>query len=232
MQGTFASIPRAMALAIGQLGDPPIFKVLAKSIAVTLAIFIALGVAASYGIDALLVWSGLERREGIGSLLALLLVLIGGWLLFRLVALAVLQFFAEDVVRAVEAKHYPHAAAVPDLPFSRSLAHSLRGTSRALLVNLLALPVALVLLVTGVGAALVFWLTNAVLLGRELQDMVWLRHRADIAAQAPMSGLTRFALGGIVAGLLAVPFVNFLAPVLGAAAATHLVHRRMPVEET
>lgn len=55
--------------------------------------------------------------------------------------------------------------------------------------------------------------------------MVWLRHRADKAELAPVSGLTRFLLGGIVAALLIVPFVNLLAPVLGAAAATHLVHR-------
>ena len=34
------------------------------------------------------------------------------------------------------------------------------------------------------------------------------------------------ALGGVVAALLMVPFANFLAPVLGAAAAAHLVHRK------
>jgi uncharacterized protein involved in cysteine biosynthesis len=36
--------------------------------------------------------------------------------------------------------------------------------------------------------------------------------------------MTRFLLGGAIAALLAVPFANLLAPVLGAAAATHLVH--------
>jgi uncharacterized protein involved in cysteine biosynthesis len=34
------------------------------------------------------------------------------------------------------------------------------------------------------------------------------------------------ALGGAVVALLTVPFVNLVAPVLGAAAATHLVHSR------
>lgn len=89
----------------------------------------------------------------------------------------------------------------------------------------MALPVALVLLVTGVGPPLVFLLVNAVLLGRELQDMVWLRHRHDPQAAAPLTGVNRALLGGAVAGLMTVPFVNLLAPLLGAAAATHLVHR-------
>jgi len=138
----------------------------------------------------------------------------------------VLQFFADEVVQAVEARHYTAALATArKLGFSEELGQGLRGAIRALGWNLAALPVALVLLVTGVGPPLVFFLVNAVLLGRELQDMVWLRHRHDPQAGAPLSGFTRAAPGGAVAGLLTVPFVNLLAPLLGAAAATHLVHR-------
>ncbi|MBU1757249.1 MAG: hypothetical protein KJ703_09745, partial [Alphaproteobacteria bacterium] len=122
----------------------------------------------------------------------------------------------------------PAAAAVPELSFASALRGSLRSTGRALLVNLAVSPLALVLLFTGVGPAVVFWLANALLLGRELQDMVWLRHRQAGDESAPIGGATRFVLGGLVAALLAVPFVNFLAPVLGAASATHLVHRGRP----
>ncbi len=222
------SLPRALALSVGQLGDPAILKVLGKSLAVTLAIFALLGWGASFVFDAMLAWLGMEQDSGLGTLLAVVAVLIAGWLLFRLVALAVLQFFAEDVVRAVEARHYPAAAAVPELSFAAALRGSLRSTGRALLVNLAVSPLALVLLFTGVGPALVFWLANALLLGRELQDMVWLRHRRTAQETAPIGGPTRFVLGGLVAALLAVPFVNFLAPVLGAASATHLVHRGRP----
>ncbi|OBX20042.1 hypothetical protein A9995_05780 [Erythrobacter sp. QSSC1-22B] len=222
------SLPRALALSIGQLGDPAILRILGKSLALTLAIFAALGWGASFAFDAALESLGVAKGSGFGTLLAVLAVLIAGWLLFRLVALAVLQFFAEDVVRAVEARHYPAAAAVPELSFGTALRNSARSTGRALLVNLAVSPIALVLLFTGVGAALVFWLANAVLLGRELQDMVWLRHRQALDDTAPIGAPTRFVLGGLVAALLAEPFVNFLAPVLGAASATHLVHRGRP----
>lgn len=225
------SLPRAFALALGQLGDPAIVKVLGKSLLLTLAIFALLGAALwwalQFAVDRWLT-QALPADYGpeVAGLVALVIALVGGWLLFRFVALAVLQFFADDVVAAVEARHYPgHAATARKLPFTEELSNSLRSTTRAVLVNLVALPFALMLLVTGIGTALLFWAVNGWLLGRELQDMVWLRHRQDRHEIAPMGGGQRFLLGGIVAALMMVPFVNLLAPVLGAASATHLVHR-------
>jgi len=224
-------MPRAMlsafTLAFRQLGDPAVLRVLAKSLILTLLIVALLGTGLWWLAERGLAWAGLEQGRG---LIALLGALIAGWLLWRIVALAVLQFFADEVVEAVEARHYPQAlSSARKLAWREELTVGLRGAGRALGWNLAALPVALVLLVTGVGPPLVFFLVNAVLLGRELQDMVWLRHRHDPLAPAPLSGTSRFALGAGVTALLAVPFVNLLAPLLGAAAATHLVHRaRVP----
>jgi len=228
MPALFASL----LLAVRQLADPRILRILGKSLAVTLLLFAGL----AGGGWMLLDW-GLERAGlgdalfsgagGVRGLLSFLLAVLGLWLGWRIVAMAVIQFFADEVVLAVEARHYPHAAsAARELPLREQLAGSLKAAGRALLVNLLALPVALALLVTGVGTALLFWLVNAVLLGRELQDMVWLRHRRDALHQAPIGRAERFLLGGVIAALLALPFINFLAPVLGAAAATHLIHRK------
>lgn len=221
------SFPRAFALSISQLGDPAILRVLAKSLLVTLAIFVALGWGLSFGFDYLLAKAGLAPESGTGTLLATVVTLLAAWLLFRIVALFVMNFFADDVVRAVEARHYPQAAqAARSLPLREELGNGLRSSLRALVVNLIALPFAIMLLVTGIGTALLFWAVNAWLLGRELQDMVWLRHRSDAHAIAPLSGGTRFMLGGVIAAMLLVPFLNLLAPVIGAASATHLVHRR------
>ena len=98
-----------------------------------------------------------------------------------------------------------------------------------MLANLIALPFAIALMFTGIGPALLFLLVNAVLLGRELQDMVWLRHRTGRKDASPLARGQRVLLGGAVAGLMMVPFVNFIAPLLGAASAAHLVHRRRGV---
>ncbi len=220
------SVPSAFARALGQLGDRRVLAVLVKSMGLTLAIFGLVGVALWQGMQRLIERYAAGYGE-LGGLIGLVLAILGGWLLFRVVALAVLQFFADDVVLAVEARHYPQAAAsARKLTFAEDARSAAGGMARALLVNLAALPFALVLLVTGVGTAVLFWAVNAWLLGRELQDMAWLRHRADPQSAPPIGTLTRLALGGIVAALMLVPFVNLLAPVLGAAAATHLVHSR------
>ncbi|RDC61202.1 hypothetical protein HME9302_02421 [Alteripontixanthobacter maritimus] len=226
----------ALAKAVGQLTDPAILRVLAKSLAVTLAVFGLLGALLYWTVAAGLRQSGWELGEEASALISLLGLIIGGWLLFRLVAIAVLQMFAGEVVRAVEARHYPQAAAAArDLPFLQDLAQGLRSTGRALLVNLAALPFAAVLLVTGFGTVVLFGIVNAVLLGRELQDMVWLRHRPQRGIDGepagtdgppdPLTRSQRFAVGGATAALFAIPFANLLAPIIGAATATHLVHR-------
>jgi uncharacterized protein involved in cysteine biosynthesis len=223
---------RAFTLALGQMSDPRVLRIGAKSLAAALLVFILLGLALAWGADRGLAAAGLDDAAiaGAGDLRAVLAALgaaLAAVLLWRIVALAVLQLFADEVVAAVEARHYPAAAArARKLGWHEELGASLRGAGRALLFNLLAAPVALVLLVTGIGPVVVFTLVNAILLGRELQDMVWLRHRPSPRTPAPLRGGERFLLGLIVAMLLLVPFANFIAPFLGAAAAAHLIHRK------
>ncbi len=217
----------AFSLAMGQLADRRILAVLGRTIAITLCIFVLLGWAGWYAFDTMLERAGVTESDEMSGLLAIVAGIIGAWFLFRFVAIAVLQFFADEIVLAVEDKHYPDAALnARRLPFREELSNSVRSTMRAVIANLITLPFAIFLLVTGIGAPLLFWAVNAFLLGRELQDMVWLRQRTDISEATPLTGPTRVMLGGVVAALLMVPFINLLAPVLGAASATHLVHRK------
>ena len=220
-----SAVFKALAKAFGQLADAAVLRVLAKSVGVTLLVFAALGVglyfALVYGFDA----AGMSGGGFASAAAAVLIAGLAAWLLFRVVALAVLQFFADEIVAAVEARHYPlQAEQARPLPFQRDLANSLRGVGRTLGANLLALPVALVLLVTGIGPVLVFLLVNAWLLGRELTDMAWLRHCGENPAGNPVPKGERFALGGAVAAIMLVPFASLIAPILGAAAGTHLTH--------
>lgn len=221
----------AFLLSVRQLGDRPILAVFLKSMLLTLAIFAALGTALWFGADAIVrhYFEGSETTATAASAVALLIGLLGGWLLFRAIAIAVIGVFADEVVHAVEAKHYPERfAAARDLSFARSLGMGLRSATRALLVNLVLAPLYIILLVTGVGTALAFFLVNAWLLGRDLGDMVAVRHLPadDLARWRGANRLSRFTLGAAGTALFFVPFVNFVAPVLGAAMATHLFHRR------
>jgi uncharacterized protein involved in cysteine biosynthesis len=215
----------AFTLALGQLGDGRIVRILAKSLAITLAIFVVLGAAGWWLGDYLLSGSGLAPE--LRALIALAGGVVLAWLLWRVIALMVIQFFADEVVLAVEDRHYPVAAAnARQLSRREELSLGLRGAWRAIALNLLALPVAAVLLVTGIGPVVVFWLVNAVLIGRELTELVWARHRVPGDQVLPLGRFERILFGGIVTALLAIPFANLLAPVLGAAMATHLVHRK------
>ncbi len=225
------SLGSSLALAFGQLFEWDVLRILLKSLAVTLVAFVIVAAGGWYLLDWALANSGLEDTlfAGAGAVrgaLSLVLALLGLWLVWRIVAMAVVQFFADEVVIAVERRHYPEdAGTARELSMAEQAATAARAAGRTLLFNLVAAPIALVLLFTGVGTLAVFWVVNALLVGRELQDMVWLRHRRNGAELAPISGGERFLLGGTIAGLLLVPFANFLAPVLGAASATHLVHR-------
>lgn len=226
----------SLLLALRQLADPRVIRILLKTLAVSIGLFVLVALAGWYAIDALLDWAGLDAQlfagaEAARQIASLMLALLGLWLAWRVVAMAVIQFYADEVVQAVEARHYAGATAQGrDLPVTEQVTTSVRAALRALLINLAVLPFALILLLTGLGTALLFWLVNALLIGRELQDMVWLRHRRSPAQTAPVSRTERFLLGGTIAAMLAVPGINFIAPILGAAAATHLIHRAARLE--
>lgn len=218
----------AISLAMAQLGDPKFVRVLTKTILITLVIFGISGVALWLGLYALLARQGVGFGAELGGLIAVLVTILSGWLLFRIVAIAVLQFFADEVVHAVEAKHYPASLGQARvLNWREELGHTMRSTGRALGVNILALIASIPLLLTAIGPAVLFWAVNGWLLGRELQDMVWLRHRHSDQEPAPLGQFERFLLGGAIAALMIIPFINFLAPIIGAASAAHLVHGRL-----
>lgn len=233
-----SAVPAALVKAFGQLSDRAVVAVAVKSIAITLALFAGAGAGlyAALPLIAASPWFTALVPPSLGGpllILAMLLVsLVGFWLLFRVVAVAVLQFFVDEVVAAVEARHFPALAAqARPLPFGREVAVASRSLLRTLGYNLLAIPLAAVLAFTAIGSAIVFLGVNAVLLGREFTDMAWLRHHRSLGADDesgnPVPRAERIVLGAAIAGLMLVPLVNLVAPLVGAAAGTHLVLRRI-----
>ena len=216
---------RAFWLSVQQLGDPAILRVLALSLAITLGIFVALGTGAWWLIDTAL--AGVSWHGTLAGVAATLLTVLGGWLLFRAVAMLVVGLFADTIVAAVERRHYPQSlASAHPVSLARGLRMGLASAERFIAVNLLAAPVYIGLLVTGAGTAAAFFVVNGWLLGRDLGEMVAARHLPAAAMRdwrAATAG-RRFVLGLAATGLFVVPLLNILAPVLGAAMATHLFH--------
>jgi uncharacterized protein involved in cysteine biosynthesis len=226
------AIASSLLLAVGQLADGRVLRILAKSVAISILIFAILAVAGWVAFDALLQQAGLTDSvftgaQSLREIAAFAIAILGLWLLWRIVAMAVIQFYADDIVAAVEARHYPQAhLARRKIPLTEELSNALKAAGRALIANLVALPIAAALLFTAIGPAIAFWAVNAVLIGRELQDMAWLPHSVPGDKGTPLGKGERFVLGGAITALLTIPFANFLAPVIGAASAAHLVHRK------
>ena len=221
---------QAFTRSLAQLTDRTILAILLKVILLTILLFILFGVAAYFGLVWLFAWLGWTGGGFAAATAAALIAILTGLLLFRIVAIFVLNIFSDDIVDAVERRYYPGRAETAKPPgYAIGIKMGLASAGRALGYNILAAPLYVVLLVTGIGVPIAFFAINGLLLGRDLQDMVAARHVSDyqnIAAEWSLPKAQRFLLGLIAALLLAIPFVNFLAPVLAAAMATHLVHGR------
>lgn len=213
--------------ALAQATDPKFIKVMAMGVGLT--ILLLLGV--TFGIQLLLPdsislpWFG-EIAWLSTSLSGFLLIstLIGSVFLMIPVASLFTGLFLDQVVDAVEAKHYPHMTPTPRTSFMDGLGETGRFLGLMLVVNLLAL---IVYFMATVFAPFVFWAVNGFLLGREYFQMVALRRMSatDAKAVRKRAGGQVFLAGVFMAFVLTIPLVNLFVPVLATAMFTHLYHR-------
>jgi CysZ protein len=213
---------RAISMGLSSLSDKGVMLILAKAMALTLLVCSVLGVGLWYGLDWLIGQAGVNDEGLIAALASVAIFVFAGLLLFRMVAVAVTWIFADDIIDAVEARHYPLAAIRGSRPsMGLGLVMGLKSAARALLYNLFALPLYLLLLITGFGAPLVFLGVNALLLGRDLEEMLVARHGRETAM---LGKGPRLMLGLAGTGGMMVPLLQFIVPVVATAAAVHMAH--------
>lgn len=229
-----AAIVSALRLALAQLGDWRLLKVLAKTLAVTLLLvgpFYLIFVALAWVIEAVmpasvnLPWVG--EVEFLGAYTSGL-VSKAAWVFWTYVvspvALAVVGLFYDGIVNAVEARHYPGLPPVRRRPMHEQIGYALRFLGLTLGVSLVALILGLF---SGVLAPAVFVTANGYLMAREYFETVALRRLPEPeAARLERGNLpTLWALGALLALALAVPVVNLAVPLVGVAAYAQLFHR-------
>ncbi len=220
-----------IARALGQLGDPRFMGAVLKALGVTIGILLA----ASWALFALFGWllpdsfslpwiGAISLTADWLSWAGILLLTVASVFLMLPVAFVCVGFFLDDIVDAVEAKHYPHLSPAPRLSIPAAMREAVSLLALVILVNALAL---VVYLVSTVAAPFVFWAVNGFLLGREYFQLVAERR----AGRKPAGALRKanrgqvWALGVLLAVPLSVPVINLLVPVLGVAAYTHMFHR-------
>ncbi|MEM9879067.1 MAG: EI24 domain-containing protein [Pseudomonadota bacterium] len=151
------------------------------------------------------------------------------WFLFPAIATAVMGLFLDDIIDAVEAKHYPSLPAKKRLGFAEAAWMSVKLALVILAVNLLALPFYIILLFTAIGPLVLFVGINSYLLGREYFEMVAARHIApkDVSRFRRQNRVDVFLLGLGITGLFMIPVINLIAPLVGVGAAVHSFHHTM-----
>jgi len=213
---------QALQLSFQSLSDRRVAMLLIKVVLCTFASFLLLGVGMWFALDWLFAWLNIRDSAYLSTFLSLAIIPISAFLLFRVVAVAITWIFADDIIDAVEDRYYPQKAAFGKRPGVAAGVHmAVRSIARVVGYNLLALPLYIVLLVTGVGTAIAFMLINALLLGKDLEDMLIARHGAS---QGSIHKLPRLLLGFVGTVGMLIPFLNLLAPVLATAMAVHVVH--------
>jgi CysZ protein len=208
----------AIFRALSQLGEPPIRRVILKTLGWTILSFVVLLGLAWWLIgwlSGLHGWWGEAAQWG-GALGALLIA----WFTFPAVAATIASFYCEEVALAVEAKYYPGRGPALEVPLIGSILDGLKLAGLSLLINLVALPFLLIPPLYPI----ISWGLGGYLIGREYYEMVALR-RLDrgVAHQLLAQHRAKFTLAGIlIAVVLTIPVLNLIAPVIAVAFMVHL----------
>jgi uncharacterized protein involved in cysteine biosynthesis len=211
---------RALSLALSELFEPRLRRVVLLAVAFTLAAFLVLWAVVAWLLlhTQLFAWWWLDDVLAVlGGVAALAL----SWFLFPAVAMLFIGLFLDSVVEAIERWHYPDLPPARGAGISASIGSAIRLGLIALALNLLLLPA--YFLLPGVNL-LLFWSVNGYLLGREYFELVALRRLDPAAAQALRRSRAAavFLAGTLIAVMLTVPIFNLAAPVVGAAFMLHL----------
>lgn len=217
--------------ALGQLGDRRFRRVVFLGALLALALLFAV-----YAGFLQLVWwlapesmdlpvigpvTGVETLLGWASLVFMIVLSV---FLMVPVASAFTGLFLEDVVDAVEDRHYPGLPPATAQGWTEAMLQSVNFLGLVIAVNAVAL---VVYLFAGPAAPLVFWSVNGFLLGREYFTMVAQRRmaKAEVALMRRRNRGRLWLAGTLMAAPLSIPVVNLLVPVLGVATFVHIFHR-------
>jgi CysZ protein len=200
--------------AFAMLREPRVRGVLWLGIGLSLLTLAALAL----GVEGLVRWvsdTGYGWLDGAFQVLGVLGTIVIAWFLFPGVVVAVSSIFLDRVVDATEDRYFPQLPATASVPLAAAVPAGLRLFGITLLLNLMALPLYFVPLIN-----LPAWLAlNGYLVAREYVELVGLRRLAPamVATLRRDNRLAFWASGVLIAFLLAVPLVNLIAPIVGAA---------------
>jgi CysZ protein len=226
------------ARAITLMFSRPLRAVLWKSIALALALIVAVAIALDRLIVRLVGVGSTSAENALGphthlpidaiawllSIAAGFGIVAGSVMLMPAVTALVAGFFADQIAEEVEREDFPVDQPGKALPLWRALVEGIKTALLALVVYVCAAPF---LLVAGLGAV-IFFLATAWLLGRIYFELAAMRFRPPEEAKAlrKRNAGTVYLGGLLIAGFVSIPIVNLATPLFAMALMVH-VHKRL-----
>ena len=228
-----------LSKAVSQINDPALRRVALFGISGAAIILILLSGLAwwlqdTYANNALEnLMKGWELWEWLLSLilasinfLSVLSILLVMTVLFPVFATLIIGFLLEDVVTAIEKKHYPDDQADRPQPISEVIGSTFQFTLLVIGLNLLFLPVYLILLIVPPFNLVLYYMLNGYFVGREYFALIAIRQMEPrMASQLRQNNRGKVLIAGIIITfLLTIPIVNILMPVIATAFMVHVFH--------
>jgi len=211
----------ALLKSVAQLGDPRVRQSIWISLGLTLTCYIALVAGLWFGLGSIEVvqpaWlDTVIDVAGGGAVIVVALIF------FPAVITVFVGLFLEQIADAVERRHYPALPPAREVSLVEGLGGALSFAAVSIGLNMLALPLYIFLPALNL---VIYLVLNGYLLGREYHELVAARRldRRQLTAERRGHRLRLVVAGAIMAGLMLIPFVNLLAPVLATAFMVHVV---------
>ncbi|QKV20697.1 sulfate transporter family protein [Oricola thermophila] len=228
-------------LALRSLTDPGMRQTLWKTLGLTILALIGAWIAITQGVTHLAIpwlsdllqldyqlpewtgWLSVFALFAAGTGLAVVLAFLIGP-----VSALIAGVFLDDAAESVERHFYPDDPPGKPMPIAEGIWLAVRFTGVVIAGNLVAL---VLLLVPGINL-IAFFVVNGYLVGREFFEFASRRFGPEDYARKLRSkhGGTIFVAGLVIAAFMAVPVLNILTPLFGAALMVHL-HKAIAVRE-
>jgi CysZ protein len=154
------------------------------------------------------------------SILVQAMLWFGSFYLLPSISMLVSSFFVDEVALKIESMNYADEPVGQAMTLGRSMSEGVRFAGLSLGVNMLAL---LLFLLPGVNV-LVFYIANALLLGREYFALAASRFRSseEVRAMRRQHSMTVNLCGFVLAGFVMIPLLNLFTPLFATAMMVHI----------
>jgi CysZ protein len=214
-----ARLATSFARGLGDLVSRPLISILLTTVVLNLVLLLVLWFGLGWLLTDTTFFSA-GWLEWIADIVSGLGVVALTLILFPVLATVILGMFLDAAAGRVARRHYPWLGEGRGQPFGEMLAETVRFLVVVIVLNLIVLPT----LFFPPLYAVLFWLLNGYLFGREYFEMVAVRWLPgpDARRLRGRNGVAVFAAGVLITLGMSIPFLNLIVPLWAVAMMVHV----------